>query len=468
MRITIIGAGFSGCALALQLADTRDDAVEVCVAGVPATFGRGVAYGEARPEHLLKVRARHLGIDPDNPDDFAEWLNLSTRARDAFLPRIAYGEYLHDRILTTREQSSNLSFFEHEVIAIEREPQGFRVFLADGSDFASDCVVLALGALPPQRLAGVGPRLARHARYIGWPWHEEALDRIQPDERVLIIGTGLTMADVVTSLHKRGHRGEIVALSRHGLLPLRHLPEAPAPIRLPPSVLHALRTRDVRRLLAAVRSLACAVPDWRSVVDALRPHTQAFWQGLPAVQRARFLRHLRTYWEACRHRLAPRVAAELDLLAVSGQLQVRAGRLLRAGLREDGVDVVIRHRFRKQTSVERFDRLVRATGLDTDITRTTHPLVTHMLDAGLVRADAHGLGIMVDDGLGVLDASGFTIPGLYCLGPLLRGHLWEITAVQELRTAAGALAQRLLEGDPCADRPRLPAWPWRADADRSG
>lgn len=275
------------------------------------------------------------------------------------------------------------------------------------------------------------------------------------------------MVDVATSLHKRGHRGGIVALSRRGLLPLRHLPEVPVPVRLPPSVLHALRARDVRRLLAAVRPIAGAVPDWRSVVDALRPHTQSFWQGLTAVQRARFLRHLRAYWEACRHRLAPRVAAELDLLEASGQLQVRAGRLLRAGLREGGVDVVVRLRSRKQTSVERYDRLVRATGLDTDITRTTHPLVTHLLDAGLVRPDAHGLGIRVDDGLGVIDAGGNTVPGLYCLGPLLRGQLWEITAVQELRAAAGMLAQRIREGDVPVDRPRPIAWSWPVGAERS-
>jgi uncharacterized NAD(P)/FAD-binding protein YdhS len=455
MRTTIIGAGFSGCALALQLASTRDDARQVCVVGMPGTFGRGVAYGEALPEHLLNVRARHLGIDPDDPADFAEWLNLSERARDGFLPRIAYGEYLYDRVQAAREQAANLAFLEQEAVAVERDGDGFRVFLDDGADFASEQVVLALGALPPQRLAGVGPRLARDPRYIGWPWHEDALSRIERDERVLVVGTGLTMADVVTSLGKRGHRGGIVALSRHGLLPRRHLPDVPAPIALPPSVLRALRSHDVAALLRAVRPLACAVPDWRSVVDALRPHTQVFWRGLPPSQRSRFLRHLRTWWEACRHRLAPRVAAELDLMEVSGQLQVRAGRLLRAGLRVDGVEAVVRLRGRQQATVERFDRVVRATGLDTDITRTTHPLVSHMLDAGLLQPDRHGLGIAVDEALTVRDAAGRPVPGLSCLGPLLRGHLWEITAVPELRAAAGALAQRL-SGDRARDDRRLP------------
>jgi uncharacterized NAD(P)/FAD-binding protein YdhS len=133
-------------------------------------------------------------------------------------------------------------------------------------------------------------------------------------------------------------------------------------------------------------------------------------------------------------------------MQASGQLQVHAGRLLRASLRADGVEVVMRLRSRQQTSVERFDRVIRATGMDTDVTRTTHPLMTHMLDAGLVLPDPHGLGIAVDDTLAVRDAARRAVPGLYCLGPLLRGHLWEITAVPELRAAAGMLAQRILHG----------------------
>jgi uncharacterized NAD(P)/FAD-binding protein YdhS len=65
-------------------------------------------------------------------------------------------------------------------------------------------------------------------------------------------------------------------------------------------------------------------------------------------------------------------------------------------------------------------------------------------EAGLISADAQGLGVNVTDDLEVLDQHGDRIPGLYCVGPLLRGHLWEITAVPELRTAAKTLSQRLL------------------------
>ena len=45
MRITIIGAGFSGSTLATLLASDSDESIEVCLVGVEETFARGVAYG---------------------------------------------------------------------------------------------------------------------------------------------------------------------------------------------------------------------------------------------------------------------------------------------------------------------------------------------------------------------------------------------------------------------------------------
>ncbi|TXI51365.1 MAG: pyridine nucleotide-disulfide oxidoreductase [Lysobacter sp.] len=444
MRITIVGAGFTGGTLATALASSYDDRADLCLVGVAGNFGCGVAYGDARGEHLLNTRAGQLGADPAKPAEFAQWLNLSTHAREAFLPRIAYGEYLLDRLHEAERTSANLTTLEHEVVEIDRLPAGgFRVHLDDGASFFSDVVVLAIGALPPQRLAGVGPRLARHWRYIASPWQDSDLRHITADDRLLIVGTGLTMIDALATLHRRGHRGEIVALSRHGLLPQRHLERPADPIELPPSILQALRGHDLRGMLSAMRSVAQIVEDWRALIDALRPHTQAFWRGLPQTERARFLRHLRAYWEVHRHRMAPRVANEVDTMLASGQLRIVAGRLLRAGVAEDRVSAVIRRRGSDEAETAMFDGLIRATGLDTDITRTTHPLIQHLVATGTIVPDPLGLGMQVSASNEVLDARGRSIPGLYCVGALARGESWELTAIAELRTAVSTLAKRL-------------------------
>lgn len=445
MRITIVGAGFSGSALAGELVGQAGPGVELCLVGIGESYGRGVAYGEARPEHLLNVRASELGATPDRPGGFADWLNLTDRARSSYLPRLLYGEYLHAQLQTALAGSAAaFNQIRQEAVAVERAASGFRIHLADGSDFLSDKVVLAVGALPPQPLAGVGPRLAIHPSYLGWPWQDGAIDAIDPDARLLIVGTGLTMADVVVTLHRRGHRGPIVALSRHGLLPRAHGEYPPPPIALPPAVRQALQTHSPRELSRALRTLVPVVDDWRSLVDALRPHLQDFWRGMPMPQRASFLRHLRSYWEAARHRIAPQLAEELLRLREHGRLRIRAGRLVRARRGADSVEVLIRERGDDALLQERYDVLIRATGLDTDIERTTHPLIAHLRESGLVAADPLGLGLRTSDRFQALDAKGSAVRGLYALGPLLRAQRWEITAVPELRHAARELAGELL------------------------
>lgn len=446
MRITIVGAGYAGSTLATELATTYDTDLDVCLVGTPGNFGGGTAYGDARGEHLLNARAGQLGATADKPAGFARWLNLSEHARDAFLPRAAYGEYLLDRLHDAEATSTNLTTLEHEVIEIDRLPgRGFRVHLDDGSRFESDRVVLAVGALPPQRLPGVGPRLSRDPRYVASPWQAGELERIDRDARLLVVGTGLTMVDIVATLNRRGHRGPIVALSRHGLLPQAHTDVAADPVELPPRLLRTLHDSDLRALTAAVRRLSRRVDDWRVVVDALRPELQDFWRGMSPTQRAQFLRHARPYWESHRHRMAPKVAAEIEGARASGRLQIVAGRLLRAGITDEGLYALIRRRGSVEAERHEFDVLVRATGLDTDITRTTHPLVQHLVAAGTITPDALGLGMRVSRDSEALDAEDQPVPGLYCIGALARGECWEMTAINELRSAIYRLARRLRE-----------------------
>ena len=144
MRITIIGAGFSGGVLATELMRHASQATELRLVGVADSFGRGVAYGEARAEHLLNVRARDLGADPDDPSGFVAWLNLGKRAEQGFLPRLAYGEYLYSRLqealhasradvrLHTQEEANAMVAAVHEWQQVFLRVLGRRmVFAAD-------------------------------------------------------------------------------------------------------------------------------------------------------------------------------------------------------------------------------------------------------------------------------------------------------------------------------------------------
>lgn len=443
MRITLIGAGFTGTALAIELVQRRGPDVEVCLIDNARTFGRGVAYGSSRPEHLLNVPAERMGLDPRSPGDFADWLDLHEHSRQAYVPRQLYGDYLNQRLEQAIGEQPDIHRYQTEVISLERVPGGFRVYTADGGDFFTDVAVLTVGALPPMPLPVLSPELRRHPGYVGWPWRDNVLEAIDPDASVLIVGTGLTMVDVVATLSRRDHQGPLLALSRHGLLPRHHV-SAPA-LAPPPALLRALDAADVRKLTRSLRELSRVAGDWRSVVDSLRPFTQLLWRNLDDVQRGRFLRHLRTWWEVHRHRIASDSAVLLDDLIDAGQLRVEAGHLLHARLDQGRILTLRRPRGQDHTARQHVDVIVRATGLDTDIGKTSHGLLAHLRESGLVTADPHGLGIRAAASGQVLDPHGRAVDGLYCLGPLQRGECWEITAVPELRDAAASLATRLLE-----------------------
>lgn len=71
-HIEIIGGGFSGTLVAVNLArlSTAPLGFTVINAGAPA--GCGVADGTRRGEHLLNVAARNMPVLPEHPNQFVE------------------------------------------------------------------------------------------------------------------------------------------------------------------------------------------------------------------------------------------------------------------------------------------------------------------------------------------------------------------------------------------------------------
>ena len=139
---------------------------------------------------------------------------------------------------------------------------------------------------------------------------------------MLLVGSGLTAIDAALLLDASGFGGRTIAISRRGLVPRRH---AETPPVIP------MRERPAASLSALVRHVRCAAAEqgWRGAVDALRPVTQMMWGAADGATRARFLRHVRPYWDVHRHRLAPSVADRVDRLMAAGRLSVAGGKLVR-------------------------------------------------------------------------------------------------------------------------------------------
>src|SRR5690606_21270370 len=133
-----------------------------------------------------------------------------------------------DAALAQSPEGFTLQRIRARLVDARRENEGFALTLDHGGTLRARRLVLATGTLPPAPLMQADETLRRSPRYLESPWVAGALESIAADASVLIVGTGLTFADIAASLHARGHRGRILAISRHGLAPQAQ-PTAPSP-----------------------------------------------------------------------------------------------------------------------------------------------------------------------------------------------------------------------------------------------
>ena len=70
-------------------------------------------------------------------------------------------------------------------------------------------------------------------------------------------------------------------------------------------------------------------------------------------------------------------------------------------------------------------------------------MVASLAGAGLIRADACGVGADVDDACRLVGRDGRVEPTLFAVGPLTRGAFWEVTAVPDIRVQAAACAREV-------------------------
>lgn len=436
-HVAIIGGGFAGTLLAINLVRHGGPRATL-IERHAGQLARGVAYSAAHAEHLLNVRAGNMSALRDAPDHFVRWLQ-ARGAGDArtFVPRRVYGDYLRDLLMETiAADPTRLTLAQGEVSALIREGAGFRMTLAEGRELAADVVVLALGNLPPHTPPGIDPSVLAAGCYREDPWAGDIAEGLRDDDQVLLVGSGLTAIDAALLLDANGFGGRTLALSRRGLAPRRHADSPPV---------QPLRERPAASLSALVRHVRCVAAEqgWRGAVDSLRPVTQMMWGAADAATRARFLRHLRPYWDVHRHRLAPAIAEAVDGLLAHGRLTIAGGKLVR--VEPDGAGAIVHWRPRGQDGVEtmRVARIVNCTGPQGDLLRSREPLIRHLLAAGMIRPDALRIGLEVDAQSHVVMADGGVDDRLYCIGPMTRGGLWEVVAVPDLRQQNWELARRL-------------------------
>lgn len=436
-HVAIVGAGFSGTLQAINL--LRHEGPRATLIERGSRAGEGLAYGAAHPSHVLNVRAGNMSALPDDPGHFARWLETRgvADAATSFASRVTYGVYLREMLDAALAASGGrLTVRYGEVTDAVESDRGIALELADGEAIAADAAVLAVGNLPPHDPPGLADGALPDDLYKGDPWAGDIADGLTSADTVLVVGTGLTMIDVALMLEARGFEGRIVALSRRGLLPRRHEAASDwAKIGDRPATVASGLVRQVRERADAV--------GWRNAVDELRPFTQPMWANASEAERARFLRHLRPWWDVHRHRLAPEVADRLTAMQDRGQLHVLAGKTVAFTAERGGVRMTWRPRGSDANETMAVRRIVNCTGPLGDLNRTFDPLLVALRERGAIRPDAANLGIDVNGVGQVIGAAGRPSERLYALGPMTRGAFWEIVAVPDIRRQTWDVARRL-------------------------
>ncbi|MEO3988964.1 FAD/NAD(P)-binding protein [Pseudocitrobacter cyperus] len=446
-HIVIIGGGFSGAAVAVHLLRDAQTSLRITVIEPREVPGLGVAYSAADPAHRINVPAARMQLSGEDEGAFERWYRQQESYRrdtDARRPdgsvypqRGEFGRYVAEAFFTAaQKQLGRVMHLRDTAIAW----QDNQVITAQGKRIFADRVVLAVSHPPPDLPKEVRA-IAGHPRLIANPWVAGALENIPLDANVAIAGTALSMADVVASLSRLGHRGTLLAFSRHGLLS-RANAAAGLPKWQADYSTGTLRQR-LRQIREDIARAAVSGLPWQVVLDEVRSQGQSIWQQLSEREQRQFLRHLRRFWDVHRYRIAPQVADAIASREQAGLLTVLAARLKTVTAKENHLrlQLAVRGDALRDLNV---DYLILTTGPAHATLTESQPFLRDLRAQGLIRPDVLGLGIDVDARSQTLNAQGEPSTTFLVSGPAARGRFGELMGLPQVADHAQAVARELL------------------------
>jgi uncharacterized NAD(P)/FAD-binding protein YdhS len=459
-KVIIIGGGFSGTMVAIQMVKKGYGPLHIVIISDGEKLNRGVAFSAYSSNHLLNVKASHMSALPDQPFHFLDWAmkqpayeNIDRNVMsNAFLPRHVYGQYL-----TEMWQFANLQAIDKEITIEVKDDKvdkmipyenGWQILLNSGNRENANHLVLATGNALPRHPSIANMDFYNESKnYFRNPWELASVEKPPLHLPVLILGNGLTMADTVIGLLEHGMEEKIISLSPNGFNLLQHRFSSIKYTKLLDEAFPGMGLHDWLRLInkhrKMIRNLGLSAAP---IIDSLRPLAIDIWRGLTLEEKQIFMRRLRHFWGVARHRVPVQVHDLLIRLRLEQKLEIQSGNILDL---LDGGDFVRVHFWNKKTQrKEKIDvsRVINCTGPEGDIARLENSFLKQCLTDGIIKQDPLKLGLEATwPELQVIGADGNPRVGLYAIGNLLRGVLWESTAVGELREQAVSIADSILK-----------------------
>lgn len=449
LRIAVIGGGYSGTIFLRHLLDRATCPLELTVFEPRRRLGRGVAYDVAQPNLLLNVPTTRMMPWLERPRTFHDWAlgeagwpeNTAEPDGGIYTTRALFGDFTEAMLrqgLNASRQRFRLDHRLCDAAGIDRLAAGFRVRGADGSAVDVDAIALALGNPAPRGLARLCETGSGAPEIIDDVWGG-AVAAIPRDAAIGIVGTGLTTADMISTLDAQGHRGPVIALSRRGLVPhvmkntLVQLDRGKADSypRSAADLVHVVRSR--------FEKAQAEHGDWRFALDRVRLDIPVLWRAMPEEERARLQHWARPFWDIHRFRMPPATYRIVEAWRRSGQLRIERGKLATLS---SGAMQWKAH----SEGLGRFpcSHVLNCTGPDYSYEARCSGLLDDLYGQGLMRSRKVGQGFALDECDRLIPAIGEAAPAIFALGPAARARYGELTTATEISAQADSVATHLV------------------------
>jgi len=412
----IIGFGFCGRLSLFHLAKKLQAGDKITIFEKNSKDTLGTAFSNFSQHYILNIPASKMSAFSDRPDDFSNFLAKKYPqiwqeiGANGFAPRHIYGEYLAEitaeALAKIKQKNIELEFVNDEVIAIEK-PQEFLVKTKKGETHKASQILLAT-SFKQSKL----PFNFESENFIKNLWDPKFINfhhRNFSNQTICLIGCGLTAVDVIVGLKNKNFTGKIIAISRRGNFPKKHLTQDQ---KNPDFITADDAKKGLLFLILKIRKFLRANPqfDLRHVIASIRPITQKLWQDFDDKNKKLFLRFW-PYWNIFRHRAPISSIVTIEEMIDLGQIS----------LRKNGVKNISQkgEKFLIESGKEILECDVVVNCLGFDLKAQNYPLFDQMMRKGLLKKDL------------LLASSADS--NLHLLGGLNIGRDFESTSVPDLR-----------------------------------
>jgi uncharacterized NAD(P)/FAD-binding protein YdhS len=448
-KVLIIGGGFSGMMIAINLIMNEDDAL-ITIINDTYEPPLGAAYSTKNNVHLLNVPAGKMSAFANKPSDFIDWLKskkeyrhlLTDSIENEFVSRTIYGAYLTD-IFENYKSHPKINWINGTANDINITSEGYDIILKNNERYSGNILILASGNMLPSNPPIKNETFYYSKNYFRNPWNDSFLNTISRNKPILIIGTGLTMIDCLLSLKSIQFKEKIYAISPRGYIPKSH-----TKVELYPDFYSEIKGHTLLTIFKTVRKHIKIAEEknipWQSVIDSLRPYVQDIWKSFADKEKLQFISHVRHIWGVARHRLPQHIHSEIEQLIKTGQLEIIGGRInniIETNDNELNVEILLRKQ--KNNKTIKASCAINCTGPQTNYNEIENELYQNLIRKKIILPDTNRLGIKATTNYEVLKSENTAYKNMYAIGSLLRGVLWETTAIPELKQQAYDIAQQI-------------------------